>query len=329
MRANASRDVGEADDRPGQEATPRPHPPLATPRDPARVAAAQLCSTADADANFAAVARLAHDAAGRGCSILFLPEAFSFLGPTPADTVAAAEPLEAGPRLRRYRDLAASLGIWLTGCVPEAGAPPGPGGAPRCWNTAVVVDAAGRLCASYRKLHLFDAEGLVESCSTAPGASPPPVVPDAPCGPLGLSICFDLRFAGLYDRLQYGGGGGGRASHRARVIAVPSAFTVPTGAAHWEVLLRARAIECQAVVVAAAQVGEHAPGGRRSYGHTAIFDAWGRALARVGGADPGDEAALSGEGLAIADLTPATVEDVRARMPLAAARAKGLEAVGL
>jgi deaminated glutathione amidase len=302
-----------------------------------------MTSTSDADANFAAVCRLADAALAAGAATLFLPEAFSFLGACPAETVAAAERLEGGPRLRRLSDLAARTGLWLSGCVPEAGAPPGPDGSPRCWNTHVVIDGAGALVGAYRKIHLFDAEGLMESASTAPGAAPPVVVQNAPCGPLGLTVCFDLRFPALFDRLQYGrrrksgdgreGGEGGRAApppptHAARVIAVPSAFTVPTGRAHWEVLLRARAVETQAAVVAAAQAGEHAPGGRRSYGHAMVVGAWGEVLARVGGADPADAAALSAEGLAVADLTPETVEAVRDRMPLAVARAKGLEAVG-
>jgi predicted amidohydrolase len=320
---------GGQDGRP----SPPPRPPLTTPPVPTRVAAAQMTSTADADANYATVARLAAAAVAAGCSMLFLPEAFSFMGASsPAETVAAAEPLEAGPRLRRYRDLATRLGLWLSGCVPEAGAPPGPDGRPRCYNTHVVIDSAGGLVAAYRKVHLFDfaAGGLMESASTAPGGHAPVIAIGAPCGPVGLAVCFDLRFPAFFDALQYGRGrpAADPPGHAARVIAAPSAFTVPTGTAHWDVLVRARAIESQAVVVAAAQAGEHAPGGRRSYGHACICDAWGHVLARVGGGDPADADALAAEGLAIADLTSATVEDVRKRLPLAAARAKGLAALG-
>ncbi len=321
-----------AAEEPPTDTPPRPVP--STALIPTRVAAAQLTSTADPAANFAAAARLAASAVAAGAATLFLPEAFAFMGESPADTLAAAQPL-GGPRLASYRTLAASTGLWLSlGGFGEAGAPPAPGSAtPRVWNTHVVVDPAGSIVAAYRKVHLFDAEGLMESAATSPGSGPPVVVAGTPLGPLGLAVCFDLRFAGFFDELQYGGSGGEdgdgdgkEPSYAARVIAIPAAFTVQTGGPHWEVLLRARAVETQAAVVAAAQAGRH-NGKRASYGHACVVDAWGTVLARVGGAAPDNEEALHGEGLAVADLGEASVEAVRRRLPLAAARAKGRAAM--
>lgn len=341
----AEEEAGPADQ--ADAAPPRPPPPsLPTPRHPARVAAAQLTSTADVDANYAACARLAAAAVQAGCSMLFLPEACAFLGPNPAATAAAAQPLD-GPLLARYRALAARTGLWLSlGGFQEAGGPPlrseagtgSPPPPPRCFNTHVVLDAAGGTVAAYRKVHLFDAEGLAESAGTAPGGVGRVVAAGTPVGDVGLAVCFDLRFARFFDALVFGGeeeeGTGGEGgpqdgpAHAARVLAIPAAFTVPTGAAHWEVLLRARAIETQCAVVAAAQAGAHSAT-RASYGHALITDAWGTVLARVGGPAPDDAAALAAEGLAVADLGEGTVEEVRARMPLAAARARGRAAMGL
>jgi len=279
-----------------------------------------MTSTTDTGANYAAVARLAGAAAAAGCSMLFLPEAFAFLGPNPAATVAAAQPLT-GPLMARYRALAAATGLWLSlGGFQEAGAPPEDGGfTPRCFNTHVVVDDKGGLVAAYRKVHLFDAEGLRESACTAPGSEGGVVVQGTPCGALGLSICFDLRFALFFDDLQFSSGLG---TYAVRVLAIPAAFTLATGANHWDLLLRARAVETQSAVVAAAQAGRHNEN-RVSYGHAVIFDAWGNCLARVGGEAPEDETALHAEGLAIADVGEDAVEAVRMRMPLAAARARG------
>jgi predicted amidohydrolase len=146
-------------------------------------------------------------------------------------------------------------------------------------------------------VHLFDAEGLTESSSTMPGTALA-VAAGAPCGPVGLSICYDLRFPALYQSLRFDAG--------ARVLAVPAAFTRATGEAHWEVLVRARAIETQCAVVAAAQAGTH-NAKRSSHGHTMIVDAWGRVLARVEGGGPG---------LAVAEIDLAEIARVRRAMPV-------------
>ena len=274
---------------------------------PHRVAVAQLSSTADdTHANYDAVASAAAAATATGASCLFLPECFAFLGRSGADTIAAATPLEGdGSGLTRYRDLAKSTGLWLfCGGFAEAGAPDG-----RVFNSHVAINSDGATAAVYRKTHLFDAESLRESASTAPGGEL--VTVDAPCGRVGLTVCFDLRFSSLYDALAF--------NHGCRVLAIPAAFTIPTGEAHWEVLLRARAVETQCAVVAAAQVGTHNDK-RASYGHSMVVDAWGRVLADAGGEAAG--------GFVVADLDDTTVEAVRRRMPIARHREAGRRALG-
>ena len=225
--------------------------------------------------------------------------------------------------MARYRQLAAETGLWLSlGGFQESGAPPrehgggGGGGVntlgpptPRIHNTHVLLDSSGATVAAYRKVHLFDAESLTESASTAPGRAL--AAAQSPAGALGLSVCFDLRFPEFYQALAF--------QHGVRVLAVPAAFTPATGEAHWELLLRARAVETQCAVVAAAQAGTH-NARRASHGHAMIVDAWGRVVARL--SDP------HATGIAVADLGDATVEAVRARMPLAAARARGRAALG-
>jgi predicted amidohydrolase len=282
---------------------------MPAPRVATRVAAAQLCSGACAAENLRAVQAAAAAAVDAGAATLFLPECFSFVGQSAADTRAAATPLD-GPlsALAPYRALARATGLWIfAGGFPEAGAEAG-GGA-RVHNTHAALSPRGDAAAVYRKVHLFDAEGLTESSSTMPGTALA-VAAGAPCGPVGLSICYDLRFPALYQSLRFDAG--------ARVLAVPAAFTRATGEAHWEVLVRARAIETQCAVVAAAQAGTH-NAKRSSHGHTMIVDAWGRVLARVEGGGPG---------LAVADLGEEAVEAVRARMPVADHRAAGRRALG-
>jgi predicted amidohydrolase len=165
------------------------------------------------------------------------------------------------------------------------------------YNTAVVVDRDGELCGVYRKIHLFDVDlpeqRLVESKGVAPGDDVVAVETAAGC--LGMSVCYDVRFPELYRRLAEAG---------AQVILVPSAFTVPTGSDHWEVLLRARAIENQAFVLAPAQHGVH-NARRRSYGRSLIVDPWGLVLA----------VASDGEGIALAELDFERLEDVRRKLP--------------
>jgi predicted amidohydrolase len=175
----------------------------------------------------------------------------------------------------------------------------------RCWNTSLLFGPGGDLLAHYRKIHLFDVDladgtSFQESAHIAPGDEV--VVAATPLGRIGLSICYDLRFPELYRRLVDAG---------AEVLAVPSAFTLHTGKDHWHPLLRARAIECQAWVLAPAQQGKHDSAGlRHSYGHALIADPWGTVVAERG----------EGEGLCIAEIDLEVVRRVRAAMPVAAHR---------
>ncbi len=261
-----------------------------------RVACVQLCSTADVAKNLEQVSREVHRAAALGATFVATPENTTFLGPS-ALKLKLAEPLD-GPTHRALAGIARSAKVWLLiGSVAETG--PGDG---RCYNTSLLFDDTGLLRASYRKIHLFDVDipggpSFRESAFIAPGGSL--AVAETPMGNLGLSICFDLRFPAMYRELVQRG---------ATVLAVPSAFTVPTGKEHWHLLLRARAVECQAFVLAPAQVGKHDDEGiRESYGHSLIVDPWGTVLADAG-VDP--------DGIAVADLDLSQVQRVRAGMPL-------------
>jgi len=230
-----------------------------------RVAAVQLHSTPDRDRNLAAADRLTREAAGAGAELVVLPEKWPVLG-TPEQTIAAAEPFD-GPILHWATSIAKELGIDLV-----AGSFSEKTGGARGANTSIHVGPDGELKASYRKIHMFDVEvgGRVykESEHEAPGDEI--VVTETADGvPLGMTICYDVRFPELYRILAVKG---------AQVIAVPAAFTFATTRDHWEVLLRARAIEGQAFVVAANQIGEHG-GGLRSGGRSLIVDPWGLVLA--------------------------------------------------
>lgn len=256
-------------------------------------AVVQMRTTPDVDANLTAVERWVKRAADRGATFVGLPEAFAFIGPD-ADKRAILEPLpEGGPILERCARLAQSTGVHLMlGGFHERAADG------RAHNTAVHLAPNGEIAALYRKIHLFDvdlADGtrLAESASTAPGDAA--VVTETPFGLLGLSVCYDVRFPGLYQALVERG---------AVVLAVPSAFTASTGKDHWHVLLRARAIECQAYVIAPAQWGHHWKS-RVSYGHSLIADPWGCVIAECS----------DGEGLAMADLDLAKVREARRGLP--------------
>jgi predicted amidohydrolase len=257
-----------------------------------RTAAVQMCSTPDVARNVDIAERLVREAAGRGAAFVGLPENFSFLR-CEGEPVPDPEPLD-GRVVTRFRALAAELGITLLlGSVAERIE-----GDRRVFNTSVLVGPDGSRLAAYRKIHLFDIdlpglEHLKESRSVAPGDDL--VVAEAPFGRVGLSICYDLRFPELYRALMTRG---------ARVLAVPSAFTERTGKAHWETLLRARAIENLAFVVAPAQVGSHGRG-RSSHGHAMIVDPWGTIVAQV----------ADGEGLAVADLDFERQDHLRRDLP--------------
>jgi predicted amidohydrolase len=260
------------------------------------VAAAQLCSGDDVEANLAVCRGLAAQAAQRGAELFALPECFAFLGRRTGDRLDVAERLDQpGPILGAVRDMAREHRMWVV-----AGGMPEPAGSrSRTYNTCLLVDPSGETRAVYRKIHMFDVQipgraELCESASTEAGAEA--VVADTPLARLGLSICYDVRFPELYRELAVERG--------AEVLLVPAAFTAHTGAAHWHTLLRARAIENQCFVVAPAQHGRHSPA-RESFGHTLVIDPWGSVLAEVTG----------GDGLAVAEIDLAVLARVREEMP--------------
>jgi deaminated glutathione amidase len=262
-----------------------------------RAAAVQLTSTADRDRNLATADRLTREAAAAGAELVLLPEKWAVLG-APEDIVAGAEPFD-GPALRWASATARELGIDLVaGSIAER-VP----GADRGSNTSVHFGPDGEEKAVYRKVHMFDVEvgGTTyrESENEAPGDEL--VVSETAQGvELGMSICYDLRFPELYRILAVRG---------ARILVVPAAFTLATTREHWEILLRARAIEDQAFVVAANQIGEHAKG-YRSGGRSMIVDAWGLVLAQ----------APDKETFVLADLDLERQAEIRRTMPSLANR---------
>jgi deaminated glutathione amidase len=266
-----------------------------------RVVAVQLCATPDLERNLVQAERLARQARDQGASVVFLPEAFAFLGPEPdkqrlLETLPAAGDSTArpGPILDRCQQLARETGVDLIlGGFHERAPEDG-----KSFNTCLHIDPQGNIAARYRKIHLFDvslADGtqLRESARTLPGDRV--VTTELPFGRLGLTVCYDVRFPYLFAAL---------ADRGAIAITVPSAFTRPTGAAHWHVLLRARAIESQCYVIAPAQHG-HNWGKRTSYGHSLIIDPWGEVLGEL----------ADGDGLVLADIDPERVASVRSQLP--------------
>jgi nitrilase len=235
------------------------------------VAAIQMTSGPDVPANLQEARALLEEAARRGARVAALPENFSFIGLSDGDKRGIAEEDGHGPVQDFLAERARQLGIWIVGgTVPLRGAADG-----RVAAASLVYDSAGERRARYDKIHLFDiqiperTESYRESANVAPGSTA--VVVDTPVGRLGLSVCYDVRFPELFRKLSAAG---------AELLAVPSAFTEPTGRAHWETLLRARAIENLCWVVAPAQSGFH-PSGRETYGDSMIVDHWGRVLDRL------------------------------------------------
>ena len=231
-------------------------------------AAVQLDASPDKAANLATALRLARLAAERGAKLIVLPELFFWRG-MPADEPAVAEPIP-GPTTDRLAALAAELRVSLVGGSLLESVP----GGRKAYNTCPVFDPDGELIATYRKLHLFDVDiaghvSIRESDARLRGAKP--VTVSTGLGTLGLSICYDLRFPELYRALTASG---------AEIVCVPSAFTFPTGAHHWEILLRARAIENQVYVIAPNQIGRGASG-VANFGHSMIVDPWGTPIARA------------------------------------------------
>ncbi len=265
-----------------------------------KVAAIQMSSSAEVADNLDTARRLVSEAARLGASIVVLPENFALMGRREADKLAVAESDGEGPIQSALAALAAAAGVWIVAGTIPLRVP----GETRVAAASLVFDARGTRVARYDKIHLFDVdipgrdEAYRESAHNVPGSEV--VVVDTPAGRLGLSVCYDVRFPELYRRMSAAG---------ASWFAVPAAFTVPTGAAHWETLLRARAIENLCDVVAAAQVGHHA-NGRDTWGHSLIVDHWGRVLAMR----------AEGSGVVVADLDPAAQAEARRRFPALAHR---------
>ena len=263
------------------------------------VAAVQLSSTDDLARNLTTSRRLVAEAAGAGARLVILPECFAFLGRREADKLAIAEaldPARPGPILGMLIEAATEHRAWVIGGgLPEIV----PGDDRRTYNTAAVVSPDGALVAAYRKIHLFDVDipgGAVLRESDATCAGQERVVVDIDGAKVGLSICYDVRFPELYRALVK--------QHGAEVVIVPAAFTAHTGRAHWHLLLRARAIEDQVWVVAAAQWGRHNEK-RESFGHSLVIDPWGTVV----GERP------EGDGVVAATLDGATVAKTRQQMP--------------
>jgi len=261
-----------------------------------RVAGVQMNTRGDVAANVRAAAALVEEAAAAGARLVALPETWAYKGGR-RGIRATAEAVD-GPSNAALAKLAARLGIFvLAGSIYEPAAEPG-----YVYNTSALFGPHGGLLGAYRKIHLFDVTAGTtvyrESDEVKPGADLVTVTIDSGAAApvtLGLTICYDLRFPELYRSLALRG---------AQVLCVPSAFTAYTGAAHWEILLRARAVENGCFVIAPGQVGEHLPG-RACFGHSMIVDPWGTVLAEV----------QDGAGFCIADLDLGRVAAVRAQIP--------------
>ncbi|MDJ0277778.1 carbon-nitrogen hydrolase family protein [Sphingomonas sp. 2R-10] len=259
-----------------------------------KLALLQMTAGIDPDANAAVLVDAIERAAAAGAAMLFTPE-MSGLIDRDRERAAGSIATEAGDRvLRAVCDTTARTGVWVHLGSLAVRRDDG-----RLANRGYVIDDGGCIRATYDKLHLFDVtlpggESWRESASYAPGERA--CVVTTPAGKLGLSICYDLRFADLFRAMSDAG---------ATILSVPAAFTVPTGQAHWHVLLRARAIEAGAFVVAAAQTGTHQDG-RTTYGHSLVIDPWGKVLLDMG----------EGAGIGYVDIDPAQVDTVRARIPV-------------
>lgn len=255
-------------------------------------AVVQMNSGADRDENLRRAGSLVAQAAGAGAELVALPENFARMRKNDREPIVGEG--EEGPIRSWARKTAAAEGVYLlAGSFPEA--------APhrsKVYNTSLLVDPRGRIAAAYRKIHLFDVSvpgGETHRESERVLAGREAVTAETPLGKMGFSICYDLRFPELYRRL---------AEQGALVIFAPSAFTERTGKAHWEILVRARAVENQVFLVAPAQEGGH-PGGRRTYGHSLIVDPWGEVLTEI----------PEGEGIALARLDLERQAEIRRAMP--------------
>ena len=261
-----------------------------------RVGLVQMNSQEDREQNVQTALRLIERAAAQGAELVVLPEFVTYLGRSEGQWEHAES--VPGPSSKAFAAAARRHGIWLhCGSLPERSQAPG-----RCYNTTLLMSSQGSIAATYRKIHLFDVDiaagSYRESETVLPGCEA--VVAQIGDHRLGLSICYDIRFPELYRALALAG---------AEVIAVPAAFTLFTGRDHWEVLLRARAIENQCFVIAAGQWGSHPPG-RVCYGRSMVVNPWGTVIAQVS----------DGEGVVVADLDFALLNKIRAEVPSLANR---------
>lgn len=259
---------------------------------PVRIAAVQMVSGPEVAANLDAAARLVRSAAASGAKLVTLPENFYLIGSHEGDKVKVRERDGDGPIQEFLSRISKELSVWvLGGTVPIETKDPR-----KIRSASLLYDDTGRRAGRYDKMHLFRFDGggtesYDESRTLEPGDGP--VAVDTPFGRIALSVCYDVRFPELYRSLG-----------AFDLMLVPSAFTVPTGTAHWETLMRARAIENQAYVAAPAQGGTH-PGGRRTYGHSMIVDPWGEILG----------VRVNGEGVVLAELDFDRIQQVRAQLP--------------
>jgi predicted amidohydrolase len=264
-----------------------------------RVALFQMTTGIDPVANSAALVDAIRQAKAGGAAMLFTPEMSGLLDRDRQRAAASIAREEDDPVLAAVREAAAREGVWVAlGSLAVRREDD------RYANRAFVIDGQGAIAARYDKMHMFDVdlangESWRESNAYAPGDAV--VTVETPIGRLGLAICYDIRFPALFEAL-------GRA--KCDVIAIPAAFTAPTGHAHWHLLQRARALEASAYVLSAAQVGRHQDG-RTTYGHSLAVDPWGEVLLDMGGDAPG---------LAFVDVDPARIAEVRAQLPSLANR---------
>jgi len=261
-----------------------------------RVAAAQMTSGLDVPANLEQAGALIAEAAAAGASLVVLPENFSFMGADDAARVAVAEPAETGVAQQFAMAQARQYAVWLV-----AGTIPVLHGDGRVLSRSLLIGPDGTVVARYDKMHLFDVnvpategESYRESATTVPGEHV--VCAQTALARVGMSVCYDIRFPALFDRLGAAG---------MEILVVPAAFTVPTGRLHWQPLLKARAIESLTYVVAAGQVGEH-PGGRLTYGHSMVIGPWGDLLAEC----------PDGTGIAHAEVDMIELVQLRRQFPV-------------
>lgn len=261
-----------------------------------RVAAIQMASGPNVNANLLETARLLKKAAEAGAKLVVLPENFAIMGMSEFDKVNIREADGSGPLQDFLAEQAAKLGIWLVGgTIPLAGHDPNKVNA-----ACLLFDDKGKRVARYDKIHLFDVkitesdERYNESESIEPGSDV--VVVDTPFGRLGLAVCYDLRFPGLFRRMSEEG---------VEIFALPSSFTAITGKAHWDVLVRARAIENLSYMIASAQGGYHA-NGRETYGHSMIVDPWGMVLDEL----------PRGSGVVLAEVDRERLHELRRSFPV-------------